>query len=100
MYFVREYKGGGADYDPRQKHYAEFNCLVCNKLSDIDITGRADTFDFQRERICLHCGQKSPQDSLLNLKAQIEQLTQQKNNLAIKIDQLIREAEQLTLKNV
>jgi hypothetical protein len=37
MIFVRTYKGGGADHDPRQKTWAEFHCDVCGENEDVDI---------------------------------------------------------------
>ena len=93
MYFTRTYKSGGADHDPRQIHWAEFMCSVCGEESEINITYRESTFDFERERKCPHCGQLNPEDHAKSIKAAIEKLTAEKSRIEVRIEQLTQELE-------
>lgn len=77
--------------DPRCKLWAEFHCDLCDKNSWVDVTSRRASFDFERERRCSHCGQISSVDRELNLKANIDRLTQEKNRIQVQIDTLINE---------
>ncbi len=94
MYYLRSYTSGGADYDPRQKLWAEFHCNACGENSDIDITSTRHTFQFDRERKCHHCGCVNPEDKVLNLQAQIDKLTADKERINVEIDRLCNEIEQ------
>lgn len=95
MYFDRTFTSG-ALHDPRSKTWAEFKCPVCGEDTQIDITGRQATFDFTRERICPHCHQKSPEDALINLKTEIDKLTQEQSRIAVQIEELTRQYEELS----
>ena len=95
MYFNRTYKGGGADHDPRQKHWAEFICSSCGNVEDIDITGRSSEFDFNRVRKCPKCKALNPDDYKKNLESEIEKLSIAKNNIDIQIEECIRKIQEL-----
>jgi hypothetical protein len=93
MYFNRLF-GSGLDSkspDPREKVWAEYMCSFCGNTTEIDVTGRRNTFDFQRERRCPKCHQLSSEDKVINLKSQIEKLTSDKSHIEIQIQQLIEE---------
>jgi len=98
MYFVRTYKSGGADHDPRQKTWAEFHCSICGNDHNIDVTSTYKTFDFQRERVCPHCKQLNSEDRKKNIQAEIDKLTEDKRKIDIKIKQLIKELESDTIE--
>lgn len=97
MKFVRTYKSGGSDNDPRQKTWAEFACTVCGEKQDIDITRNA-SFDFTKERKCLKCGCTGEADRVFNLKKEVEKLTETKSKLEIQIASLCEEIENLENK--
>ena len=88
MYFNRTYKGGGADHDPRQKHWAEFICSSCGNVEDIDITGRSSEFDFNRVRKCPKCKALNLDDYKKNLESEIEKLSIAKKECIRKIQEL------------
>lgn len=94
MKFVRTYKSGGGDNDPRQKTWAEFQCSECGEKHDIDITRNA-SFDFAKERKCPACGCVSHADRIFNLKAEVEKLTVTKSKLEVQIASLCEEIESL-----
>jgi len=96
MYFVRTYKSGGEDWDPRQKIWAEFHCALCDEDSDIDVTRVMDTFQFDRERKCPHCGCLDADDREKNLKAQLEKLTHDKSKIEVEIEKIERELNDCT----
>jgi hypothetical protein len=100
MVFKREYKGGGADHDPRQKHYFVYVCNCCGHEVDLDVTARSHTIDKSKERECPKCHQKSPNDYVNVLKVQLEVLTQAKNKTEIEIEKTIREIEEFSKKVV
>ena len=98
MYFVREF-GAGLDthrFDPRDKVFAEFHCSLCGEDTDINITRVRETFQFDRERKCPHCGQTNAGDKELNLKAQLEKLTSDKSRLEVEIEMIENELNQVT----
>lgn len=94
-YHVRTYKGGGADYDPRQQTYAEFHCDACGKNEDVVITGREHNFRFNDTRLCPHCNSHGKNDRCITIKKQIEELTSSKDNIEITIEELTRELDTL-----
>jgi hypothetical protein len=96
MYFVKTYKSGGEDYDPRQRTWALFKCGLCNKDNVIDITRIKDTFDFSCERRCEKCGMINSEDKILNMKAQLNKLTVEKSRIQIQIEQIERELNEAT----
>lgn len=96
MYFVRKYKSGGGDYDPRQKRWAVFHCALCGHDEDINITRTESTFQYDRERRCPACGQLNAGDREKNLKAQLEKLTHEKSKIEIEIEKLVRELNEIT----
>lgn len=93
MYFVRTYKSGAPDYDPRQKEWAEFHCDVCGEDSDLEVTNRTSQFDFKRERMCPHCKQTNPEDRIKNIEAQINKLTKERKRIEVEIESLIKSLE-------
>lgn len=95
MYFVRTFKTGCGDYDPRQKKWAVYKCSICGKETEIDITYNG-TFDYSCDRRCPHCKSLGKDDRLNNIKAEIETLTEKKSEIQIKIDKLCREADELS----
>jgi len=96
MVYTRTYKGGGADHDPRQKTWAEFHCDVCGENEDVDITGRAHTFQFNIPRMCPHCHSLGKDDRLTSLKKEIESLTATRENIDVMIEQLTSQIEALS----
>ena len=99
-YFVRQYKSGGADHDPRQKYWAVFHCDVCGDDEDVDITGRQHTFQFNASRLCPKCLCHGKNDRLIAIKKEIEELTSTKDNIEVTIEKLIAELEQLSEKEL
>lgn len=97
MYFVRLFGSGlnSKTSDPREKVWAEFHCSLCGEDTEIDVTGRRDTFQFDRERRCPKCGQIDAEDKSLNLKAQLDKLTSDKNRIQIEIDKIERELNEM-----
>ena len=97
MYFVRLFGSGlnSKTSDPREKVWAEFHCSLCGEDTEIDVTGRRDTFQFDRERRCPKCGQIDAEDKALNLKAQIDKLVSDKSRIEIQIEKLINELEKI-----
>jgi hypothetical protein len=96
MHFIRTFKGGGADYDFRQKTWAVFHCDVCGEDEEVDITGRQGTFLFNVPRRCPHCKSIGKDDYIISLKKEIETLTSTKNNIKITIEQLTNKLAALT----
>lgn len=99
MYFVRKYKAG-PDYDPRQKHWAVFHCDVCGEDEDVDITGRTGTFRFNASRLCPFCKCHGKEDKIIALRKEIEELSATKDNIAVTIEKLTVELEQLSEKEI
>lgn len=97
MYFTRMFGSAlnTTRRDPRDKIFAEFKCALCGETSEIDITTTQHTFDFERERRCKHCGQIDANDKALNLKAQLEKLTDDKSRIEVQIEKVIRELDEL-----
>lgn len=91
MYYVRKYKSGGGDYDPRQRIWAVFHCAACDTDNDIDITRVLQTFQFDRDRKCPQCGCVCPEDKTKNLQAQLNKLLSDKSKIEIEIDKIERE---------
>jgi superfamily II helicase len=98
MRFIRTFFGGGAEYDPRRKKWAEFKCECCGKEQHIDVTAN-NTFDYGKERICPDCGQKGINDYESNLKAEIEKLTADMNRLEIQRKLAVEKLEKLKTAN-
>jgi hypothetical protein len=96
MYFVKTFKAGGSDYDPRQKIWATYHCSLCNKDSYIDITRVIQSYDYSEERRCTHCHAINSEDKFINLKAQLDKLTTEKSRLQIEIDKIERELNEAT----
>ncbi|MDD5651736.1 MAG: hypothetical protein PHF86_15175 [Candidatus Nanoarchaeia archaeon] len=96
MYFVKTYKAGGADYDPRQKIWALYRCSLCKKESLIEVTRTIDTFDFSVERRCEKCGMINSDDRVINMKAQIDKLTMEKSRIQVQIEKLETELNEVT----
>lgn len=97
MYFIRLF-GSGLDSkssDPRDKVWAEFHCSLCGENSEIDVTGRRDTFQFDVKRRCPKCGQINSDDKALNLKAQLDKLVSDKSRIEIEIKKLINELKKI-----
>jgi DNA-directed RNA polymerase subunit RPC12/RpoP len=97
MFYVKLF-GSGLDQshrDPRNKIWAEYKCALCGKTSDIDVTRVMDTFDFDRDRRCTHCGQIDIVDKKINLKSQLEKLTVEKSRIEIQIERVIRELNEI-----
>lgn len=92
MYFVRTYKSGGADYDPRQQIFAEFECSVCGEKTDVNVTTNK-TFDYSRIRKCPHCKSFDETDQLNSLKKEVELLIEQRENINKKIFELNNKIE-------
>jgi len=103
MYYVRVY-GSGINpinnSDPTNKVWAEFCCSICGENTDIDITRVRDTFDFQRERKCPHCGMVDSSDKEINLKTQLDRLTMDKSRIDVQIEMIERELNELQTKGV
>lgn len=81
--------------DARDRVFAEFKCNICEKTTEIDVTGRRSTFDFGRERKCPQCGLTNPQDKEQNLKAMLDKLMEDKSGIEIQIDKIERELNEL-----
>lgn len=97
MYFTRLFGSGlnSNSYDPRDKVWAEFHCSLCGKDSEIDVTGKQKTFQFDVERRCPKCKQINVDDKALNIKAQIDKLVSDKSRIEIEIEKLINELEKI-----
>lgn len=96
MHFVRTYKGGGANYDPRQKHYAVYHCEVCGSDEDVDITGRAHQVQFDKPRRCPKCKMIDKNDRIFSVRKEIERLTATQDDISVQIEQLTTELSELT----
>ena len=81
--------------DPREKVWAEFHCSLCDENTEIDVTGRRDTFQFDVERRCPKCGQINAGDKALNLQSQLDKLVSDKSRIQIAIDKIEREINEL-----
>jgi rubredoxin len=101
MFFKRKYKSGGADYDPRQRVWAEFVCSNCGHIEDIDISGGKEaTFIFDQERLCPKCHTYNSDDYKKNLQAEIEKLTLSKRNIEVQIEECIRKMDESESKEI
>jgi len=94
--FVREYLGGAADHDVRQKRYAEFHCDACGANEDVDITGRRQTFRFNAPRRCPKCKSFGKDDRVNAIRKEIEMLTKNKSNIDVTIQKLTQQLSELT----
>jgi len=99
MYYVRKYKSGAGDHDPRQIYWAVFHCDVCGEDSDINVTSTIQTFDFGRVRKCPSCKSVGKGDYLRNLKVKKEELFDKRITLQIEIDRVCAEIEELESKS-
>lgn len=95
MYIKRDFKGGGANHDPRQKHWVEFVC-DCGHEEHVDITGRESTFRFDQIRKCPKCKSFGRHDKEIALKEQIKKLTETKTTIDVEIERLTEELKQIT----
>lgn len=95
MYFVRTYKNGCGDYDPRQIIWAEFHCSVCGEDTDINVTRTMTTFQFDRDRVCPHCHCLDPSDKAKNLQSQLDKLTTDKSRIEVEIEKIERELNEI-----
>ncbi len=91
MYYLRTWKNG-VDHDPRQRTFVEYHCDACNKNHDVDITGNFK-YDKTRIRKCPHCRAFGKDDKKQSLKLELEELTEQRSVIEIKIEKLISELE-------
>lgn len=71
-YYVRTYKSGAGDYDPRQIIWAQYLCFDCNKKTDIRIPD-IKTFRFA-DVPCSHCGSVKAGDRYAALSAERNRL--------------------------
>ena len=93
MHFIKLFGSGlnSKSSDPREKVWAEFHCSLCNEDTEIDVTGRRNTFQFDVERRCPKCGQLHAGDKALNLQAKLDKLTSDKSRIQIEIERLEKE---------
>lgn len=94
MYYVRTFKGGGQDYDPRQKRFAEYLCDVCGKIECFDITTNA-TFNFTKARKCPKCGSLGEEDYKRNIQQQIDKIISDIDKAQKKKEELEKELQKL-----
>lgn len=94
MYYIRSFIGGGANYDPRQRKYAEYLCDNCNHIECFDITCNP-TFNFTKSRRCPKCGSLGVDDYKLNIKKQIDQIISDIDKAQKKKEELEKELSNL-----
>lgn len=93
MKYLRTFKGGAADHDPRCKTWAEFKCENCGHIDCLDITAN-HTFNKYKPRICPKCKTYSEEDLNNNIKKEIEELTKTIETAQIKRKQLEEKLKQ------
>lgn len=86
MYYVRTFKSGGGDHDPRQKRWAEYRCH-CGHEHQVDIT-RNKKFDETVDILCPSCKTMSLDDDINKIEMEIIQ-TQ------AKLDTLLKKKENI-----
>ncbi len=94
MYYLRTFTGGGAEYDPRCKKYAEYKCDVCNHLECFDITSNP-TFNFTKTRKCPKCNSIGIEDYKKNIQLQIEKIISDIESAQKKKEELEKELSNL-----
>lgn len=100
MKFIKLF-GSGLDKnrrDVRDKIWALFHCNICGKTHDIDVTNTINTFQFERERKCPHCGLVDEKDKEANLKSQLDKLTADKTRIEIELEKIERELSELSAR--
>jgi uncharacterized Zn finger protein (UPF0148 family) len=101
MYFLRYFKSGGADYDPRQKHWAELKCDVCGNLHQIEVTGtKMGRFNPDEDLVCPSCGMKDFMDRRNQIRSKIARLTESRDRIDVEISELLVELESDTVEVV
>ncbi len=97
MYFLRTYKAGGGDHDPRQIIWAEFQCH-CGEKTDFNITTNK-TFDFQRIRKCPVCKSFGEDDFINSLRIERLRLFEEREKINVKIFEIDKKIESFELTN-
>ena len=89
----------GPDHDPRTKFFAKYECEECNHVhSDVQTSGfRRGTFVAKTDMKCPSCGSYGITDKAKaqQIKDEIADLTQDKTQIEVKIDKLVRELADL-----
>jgi hypothetical protein len=98
MFFVKTFYGGGAEYDPRRKLYARFQCDVCNYELHIDITANG-TFNVDKPRKCPSCLSFGKKDYIISLQSKKERLISEKQKIENEIHKICNEIQTLEISN-
>jgi hypothetical protein len=101
MYFKRFYGSGlGAEgsYDPRGKVWAEYICAVCGHVQDEDVSRTWNTTFQTRDRLCPVCRSMSSEDKVINLRAELDKLTENKSRIEVEIEKIEREISEFEAK--
>jgi hypothetical protein len=103
MRFVRVFKSGGEDYDPRQHRVAEWACDVCKYVHWEGHINEA-TLDKMAKKKCPKCGSYSVQDRINALKLRKTELDkeqiriqQEKTNVQKEIEKIYFETEKIEI---
>ena len=101
MYFVRTFKNGYQEHDPRRKRFAEYKCSNCGETEWVEIYWNS-IVDTTRQIKCDHCNSYGKDDYLNNLISKKGELEKQKTKLEEEIVKLSKEIEsqQLTPSGV
>lgn len=82
-YYVRTYKSGAGDYDPRQITWAQYHCADCNQKTDVRIP---DVRTFRYTDVpCEHCGSVKAGDRYAALSAERNRL---QNEVALRLTRI------------
>ena len=95
MQYIRTFTGGGAEWDPRSKTWAEFQCECCGAFDHVDITGMSATFNTSKPRKCKKCGQVGVADERKSIEIEINRLTETISASQVKKNQLLERLSEL-----
>lgn len=92
MYYLRQFKGGGGDQDPRQKLWGEFKCDTCGKLEWVEIK-QPNLFQYDKIITCPKCGSKGKDDLIKALETKKTQLELEHVRIKAEIEKVIKELD-------
>ena len=92
MYFKRQFKGGGADHDPRQKLYGVFFCDACKHEEYIEIK-QPNLFRYDKVLTCPKCKSLGKDDRIKSLTVRKSQLELEQQRVRAEIEAVIKELD-------
>jgi DNA replicative helicase MCM subunit Mcm2 (Cdc46/Mcm family) len=92
MYFKRQFKGGGADHDPRQKLYGVFTCDACGNEEWLEIK-QSTLFQYDKILTCPKCKSTGRDDLKKSLTVRKSQLELEQQRVRAEIEAVIKQLE-------